>query len=95
MSIRCIKLAKKTPGAKISALSYGIGCRRDTNSVSQRRRRVTVFYLPHMEYEGSIGMLSRKMNFFYCLFSRFSPSVTRRGRCRCKTKIVSRLRPPP
>jgi hypothetical protein len=23
-----------------------------------------LFYLPHMEYEGSIGFVSRKMNFF-------------------------------
>jgi hypothetical protein len=29
------------------------------------------FYLPHMEYEGSIGFVSRKMKIFYCLFSRF------------------------
>jgi hypothetical protein len=29
------------------------------------------FYLPHMEYEGSIGFVSRKMNFFYCLLLRF------------------------
>jgi hypothetical protein len=27
--------------------------------------------LPHMEYEGSIGLLSRKMKKNYCLFSRF------------------------
>jgi hypothetical protein len=26
----------------------------------------TSFYLPHMEYEGSIGLVSRKMKFFYC-----------------------------
>jgi hypothetical protein len=29
------------------------------------------FYLPHMEYEGSIGFVSRKMKIFYCWFSRF------------------------
>jgi hypothetical protein len=29
------------------------------------------FYLPHMEYEGSIGLLSRKMKIFFCLFSFF------------------------
>jgi hypothetical protein len=30
-----------------------------------------VFYLPHMEYEGSIGLVTRKMKNFYCRFSRF------------------------
>jgi hypothetical protein len=29
------------------------------------------FYLPHMEYEGSIGFVSRKMKIFYCWFSHF------------------------
>jgi hypothetical protein len=29
------------------------------------------FYLPHMEYEGSIGFVMRKMKNFYCWFSRF------------------------
>jgi hypothetical protein len=29
------------------------------------------FYLPHMEYEGSIGFVSRKMKKNYCWFSRF------------------------
>jgi hypothetical protein len=29
-------------------------------------RLVSVFYLPHMEYEGSIGLVTRKMKFFYC-----------------------------
>jgi hypothetical protein len=24
------------------------------------------FYLPHMEYEGSIGLVTRKMKNFYC-----------------------------
>jgi hypothetical protein len=24
------------------------------------------FYLPHMEYEGSIGLVMRKMKIFYC-----------------------------
>jgi hypothetical protein len=28
--------------------------------------RVTSFYLPHMEYEGSIGLVTRKMKIFYC-----------------------------
>jgi hypothetical protein len=30
-----------------------------------------IFYLPHMEYEGSIGFVPRKMKNFYCWFSRF------------------------
>jgi hypothetical protein len=33
--------------------------------------KVFIFYLPHMEYEGSFGFVSRKMKFFYCWFSRF------------------------
>jgi hypothetical protein len=28
-------------------------------------RQNTVFYLPHMEYEGSIGLVTRKMKTFY------------------------------
>jgi hypothetical protein len=28
--------------------------------------RVYPFYLPHMEYEGSIGFVMRKMKNFYC-----------------------------
>jgi hypothetical protein len=27
-----------------------------------------VFYLPHMEYEGSIGFVMRKINFFFADF---------------------------
>jgi hypothetical protein len=29
------------------------------------------FYLPHMEYEGSIGLATGKMKIFFCLFSLF------------------------
>jgi hypothetical protein len=29
------------------------------------------FYLPHMEYEGSIGFVLRKLKKNYCCFSRF------------------------
>jgi hypothetical protein len=29
------------------------------------------FYLPHMEYEGSIGLATGKMKKFFCLFSLF------------------------
>jgi hypothetical protein len=32
---------------------------------------ILFFYLPHMEYEGSIGFVMRKMKFFYCWLSRF------------------------
>jgi hypothetical protein len=28
--------------------------------------KFTIFYLPHMEYEGSIGLVSRKMKKNYC-----------------------------
>jgi hypothetical protein len=31
-----------------------------------------ISYLPHMEYEGSIGLVTGKMKIFYWLFSRFS-----------------------
>jgi hypothetical protein len=61
-----------------------------------------------MEYEGSIGLATGKKNFFFAYFhflGLFShnmiwaiknfPSVTRRYRCRCKTKFVSRLQPSP
>jgi hypothetical protein len=46
------------------------------NSVFLSNKRHSVknchnFYLPHMEYEGSIGLVTRKMKFFYCWFSCF------------------------
>jgi hypothetical protein len=31
------------------------------------------FYLPHMEYEGSIGLVMRKMNFFSLIFIFIGP----------------------
>jgi hypothetical protein len=40
-------------------------------SLSGSVHRKLCFYLPHMEYEGSIGFVSRKMKKFYCWFSRF------------------------
>jgi hypothetical protein len=60
------------------------------------------FYLPHMKYEGSIGLVSLKIKNFYCWFSRFRlkniiwakkifPSVTRR----CWTKFVLTLQKSP
>jgi hypothetical protein len=53
-----------------------------------------------MEYEGSIGFVSRKMNFFIAdyhvlllfmtkkldLSEKKFPYVTRRGRCRCRRR---------
>jgi hypothetical protein len=35
------------------------------------RHSTETFYLPHMEYEGSIGFVMRKMKNFYGWFSRF------------------------
>jgi hypothetical protein len=32
----------------------------------QLKKLTTYFYLPHMEYEGSIGFVMRKMKIFYC-----------------------------
>jgi hypothetical protein len=31
----------------------------------------SIFYLPHMEYEGSIDLVTRKMKKIYCWFLRF------------------------
>jgi hypothetical protein len=30
-----------------------------------QKRSMILFYLPHMEYEGSIGLVSRKMKIFF------------------------------
>jgi hypothetical protein len=39
----------------------------EKTSVSQKAVDVSAsFYLPHMEYEGSIGFVMRKMKNFYC-----------------------------
>jgi hypothetical protein len=42
--------------------------------VFTRPTSASVFYLPHMEYEGSIGFVMRKMKKNYCWFSRFRTS---------------------
>jgi hypothetical protein len=67
------------------------------------------FYLPHMEYEGSIGLVTGKMkkniDDFYVLVlfmaekhvlsDKKIASVTRRCRCCCSQKFVPHLQPPP
>jgi hypothetical protein len=71
-------------------------------------RPCLLFNLPHMEYVGSIGLVTGKMKIFYCWFLRFStfygkkhdlsdkkiPSVTRRCRCR-RSLFFPHLEPPP
>jgi hypothetical protein len=60
-----------------------------------QRLALMSFYLPHMEYVGSIGLVLRKLNFFIADFNFFGlfmnkkhdlsnkkiPSVIRRCRC--------------
>jgi hypothetical protein len=41
-----------------------------------RRLAHQIFYLPHMEYEGNIGFVSRKMKSFCCRFSRLRTFYT-------------------
>jgi hypothetical protein len=62
------------------------------------------FYLPHMAYEGSIGLMSRKMKKNYCWFSRFMTFMAQKHDLSKKKirlsravvrKIVSRLQPTP
>jgi hypothetical protein len=36
--------------------------------ISQLKENVDIFYFPHMEYEGNIGLVMRNMNFFSLIF---------------------------
>jgi hypothetical protein len=36
-----------------------------------------IFYLPHMEYEGSIGLVMRKMKFFFADFHFLGPFMNK------------------
>jgi hypothetical protein len=77
---------------------------------NDRKMILLNFYLPHMEYEGSIGLVSRKMKIFFAdfhflglLMNKYMiwaikkiPSVTRRCRHRRRShKFVSHLQLPP
>jgi hypothetical protein len=47
-------------------------------SVKLNFGEITLFYSPQMEYEGSIGIVSRKMKKIYCRFSRFRTFIAKK-----------------